>query len=177
MQIGRLTIIFLGVMAGAMVPASAQTAVPAIGDIAFLAGDWTVTDGRIFLWGARPEGSTAITVEAGGQALIVREKSLARSVEGEILGRADAAMLLYVENGSIHGDHINGRVTTHFRSLSVTPGQALVLATEPAANGAIVRLSYELQDTGKLRLTRDTLRPGDTAITEFTQLLEKRPKP
>jgi len=146
--------------------ASAQAELPAppadLTGISFLVGTWESGDGRVAETGGTSRGSSKITAEAGGSALLRRDHTDLFGADGKATGSFDQIMLIYREGRAIHADYTDGAHVIHYTSAVVVPGRSVAFTTSTIATAPTFRLSYEKTADQTLALRFEIAPPGQT---------------
>src|SRR5258707_15424601 len=103
---GKMRVLIPAIVLCLASPAFAQP-VTNLAGVGFLVGHWTISDGRVFLFGAMPHGSSDITKEANGGAYVVRDHSVLVGVEGQNMGSNDSVMLIYSDGSTLRAEYTN----------------------------------------------------------------------
>jgi hypothetical protein len=140
-------------------PLSAQTLGPPLSGIGFLVGQWTSGSGVVSDTGGTSKGSSVITAEAGGAAILRRDHTELFDAKGKPSGGFDQIMLIYPDGGTIHADYTDGQHVIHYTSAAVTPDKSVVFSSA-GGPGPVFRLSYELQSPGTLAVSYSMKPPG-----------------
>ncbi len=143
-------------------PAAAETtaAKPALAGIAFLVGSWVGSDGKVAETGGTSRGTSLMTLEANGAALLRRDHTELFGKDGKPSGNFDLIMLIYPEAGTLHADYSDGDHIIHYTSAAVVDGQSVAFTSTAEPNAPTFRLSYELKDPKTLFLTFEIQPPG-----------------
>ena len=156
----RKPIVFL---LACLAPNVAQAA-PSLSDIDFLIGHWTSGEGKVADTGGISKGSSTITFEAGGKALLRRDHTDLFDAKGAHTGGFDQVMIVYADGGAIHADYVDGEGhAIHYTSATVTPGKEVTFSSAPGA-GPVFQLSYEMKTADTLAVTFGMTPPGQTAF-------------
>jgi hypothetical protein len=136
------------------VPAFASPALkPPLDGVAFLVGHWTSEDGKVADTGETSKGSSTITVESDGWALLRRDHTDTFDARGARTGGFDQTMLVYVEGGALKADYVDGEGhAIHYAKADIVPGKSLTLTGAPLG-GPTFRLTYELGAPGTLAVS------------------------
>src|SRR5262245_51548140 len=122
-------LIALIVMVSASCSASlAQPLSASLADLAFLQGHWKVLAGRnamSALYGAREVGVSDISSTANGHALIKQDRFELVGVEGQSLGQASPAMLIYAEASTLRAELVSGNGVMHYTATHVERGKSV----------------------------------------------------
>lgn len=142
-------------------PAAAQAPAlkPSLSGVAFLVGDWSSGTGKVADTGGTATGSSRISVEVGGAALLRRDHTELRDAAGKPTGGFDQIMLIYPESDALHGDYSDGTHVIHYTSAVVTPGRSVVFTSAPGG-GPVFRLGYMLTDPKTLAVSFAMAPPG-----------------
>ena len=157
----------------AIVAIAACVAVPAIGQptpapdlagIGFLVGHWTSDDGKVSDTGGTAKGSSTVTVEANGKALLRRDHTDLFDKAGKAAGGFDQIMLIYPEGGTLHADYSDGQHVIHFVRASVVPGKSVTFTSAAVPGTLSFQLRYEVQSPDAVAITFGMIPPGQTAV-------------
>lgn len=145
-------------------PALAQPPLkPPLADVAFLVGQWKADDGKVADTGETSRGTSVITIEADGNALLRRDTTQTFK-NGKPGGRFSQLMTIYAEAGSLRADYVDGEGhVIHYASADVTPGKAVTFTSAPGA-GPSFRLRYELQSPRTLAVQFGMIAPGQITL-------------
>lgn len=130
--------------------------------IEFLVGHWRSSDGQVGDTGGSSKGSSVISLEANGHALLRRDHTDLFDAKGKPTGRFEQIMLIYPEGGTLHADYSDGRHVIHYTSASVVPGKSVVFSSTPQSGEPSFRLTYEAQGAGVVKVTFGAIPPGRT---------------
>ena len=147
--------------------ASAQEAPklkPELAGLSFLVGEWSNGQGAVADTGGTSTGSSKITVEAGGGALLRKDHTELFDKAGKPTGGFDQIMLIYPEGGAIHADYSDGAHVIHYVSAKVTPGKFAVFSTAASPGAPAFRLAYVLSDPRTLAIAFSMAPPGSTTF-------------
>lgn len=158
-----LSIVLLAALAAR---ASAQTPAlkPELAGIGFLVGTWESGTGNVAETGGTSRGSSTITPEANGSALLRRDHTDLFDRSGKPSGNFDQIMLIYPEGGTLHADYTDGDHVIHYTSATVVAGTSVVFTTAPSPSAPSFRLSYVKSDADTLAVTFEIAPPGQTTF-------------
>jgi hypothetical protein len=143
--------------------ATAQSALaPALSGISFLVGHWTSGEGKVADTGGTSKGSSAITVEANGNALLRRDHTDLFDDHGKPTGGFDQIMLIYPEAGVLHADYSDGQHVIHY--IGAVSGKSITFTSVTQTGAPTFRLRYEAQSPDTLAVTFGIIPPGQTAV-------------
>ena len=134
-------------------PQKAEGQAPDLSQLQYLVGDWTITGGRMTLYGASPRGETEITSELNGRAYFVRDSFTLIGVEGQDLGKNDSVMLIYQDGTILRADFSNGRGALHYRGSISANAKSVVFESEPPQGAATYRFTYKQESPDTLTWT------------------------
>ncbi len=137
--------------------------------IEFLVGHWTSDDGKVADTGGTSKGSSDITPEANGHALLRRDHTDLFDAQGKPAGGFEQIMLIYPENGTLHADYTDGQHVIHYAGATVVPGKSVVFSSAANAGAPVFRLSYALQDARTLSIGFGMIPPGQTELREIAR--------
>jgi hypothetical protein len=155
----------------------AQPAPPApdLSGIGFLVGTWGNGLGKVADTGGTSRGTSTITAEAGGSALLRRDHTELFGADGKATGSFEQIMLIYREGGEIHADYTDGEHVIHYTSAFVVPGRSVAFTTSATATAPTFRLSYEKADERTLTVRFEMAPPGQAKFQAIaTGTLQKR---
>lgn len=127
-------------------PALAQaTLKPDLAGLDFMVGQWKSNDGKVSDTGGTSNGTSTISIEADGAALLRRDHTETFDAKGKSTGGFDQIMTIYSESGALHADYVDGEGhVIHYASVSVVAGKSVTF--DSAAGAApVFRLVYELR--------------------------------
>lgn len=141
----RYFAVFAVALCGAS-PAFAQAALkPDLAGLGFMVGQWKSDDGKVADTGGTSNGTSTISIEADGAALLRRDHTETLDAKGKSTGGFDQIMTIYSENGALHADYVDGEGhVIHYTSASVVAGKSVTFDSAPGA-GPVFRLVYELR--------------------------------
>jgi hypothetical protein len=146
------------------VPAAAQPSLaPDLTGVGFLVGHWKSDDGKVSDTGGTSKGSSTITVEANGEALLRRDHTDLFDKAGKPAGGFDQIMLIYSEGGVLHADYSDGQHVIHYTKADVVAGKSVTFTSAAPPGAPAFQLHYEVQSPGALALTFGMIPPGQTA--------------
>ncbi len=142
--------------------ARAQTSplAPGLAGLSFLVGVWSDGNGRVAERGGTSTGTSVITAEAGGGALLRRDHTSLQDASGRPAGGFDQIMLIYPEGGGLRADYADGSHVIHYVSAEVQPGRSVVFASAARPGAPVFRLRYELAGPGTLAVSFAIAAPG-----------------
>ncbi len=133
----------------------------ALSGLSFLIGSWRSDDGKVADTGGTSKGTSVISSEAGGAALLRRDHTDLFDKSGKPMGGFDQLMVIYADGSAIHADYLDGQHVIHYTSAEVTPDKAVTFSSAPGA-GPVFRLTYQAESPGTLELTFGMVPPGQT---------------
>jgi hypothetical protein len=146
-------------------PAMAQpTLKPDLADIGFLVGHWDSGAGKVADTGGTSKGSSTITVEAGGAALVRRDHTDLFDAKGQPAGSFDQIMLIYPEGGTLHADYTDGVHVIHYTNAVVVPGKSVTFKSAVQPGAPSFQLVYDFQVPDTLGIAFGMFPPGQTAV-------------
>ncbi len=143
--------------------ADATSLQPPLSGLGFLVGSWTGGDGKVAETGGVSKGTSVITVEAGGGALVRRDHVQLFDKAGRPAGGFDILMTIYADGGPVHADYLDGSHVIHYTSAAIVPGKSVTFATDAASHAPAFRLSYRLMGR-TLAISFSMAPPGQTAF-------------
>jgi hypothetical protein len=147
------------------VPAVARPSLaPDLARVGFLVGHWKSDDGKVSDTGGTSKGSSTITVEANGEALLRRDHTDLFDKTGKPAGGFDQIMLIYPEGGTLRADYSDGQHVIHYIKADVVSGQSIVFTSAAPSGAPAFQLRYEVQSPDALAVTFGMIPPGQTAV-------------
>jgi hypothetical protein len=135
-----------------------------VAGISFLVGNWGSGQGKVTDTGGTSRGTSTITLEAGGAALLRRDHTELFGADGKPGGSFDQIMLIYPEGGTLHADYSDGDHLIHYTSASIVPGESVAFTSASLPGAPTFRLTYELKDGETLAVRFEMEPPGQTAF-------------
>jgi len=132
--------------------------------IGFLVGTWGNSDGKVAETGGTARGSSTITAEAGGSALLRRDHTDLFGADGKPSGSFDIIMLIYPQGGTLHADYADGQHVINYTSAVVVPGKSVVFMTATTPGAPTFRLRYELTGPMTLAILFEIAPAGQTSF-------------
>jgi hypothetical protein len=145
----------------AALPARADSS--ALSGLSFLVGSWKSDDGKVADTGGTSKGTSVITSEAGGAALLRRDHTDLFDKSGKLTGGFDQIMLIYADGPSLHAEYADGQHIIHYTSAEIVTGKSVTFSTTQGA-GPVFRLTYEATAPDALKITFGMVPPGQTAF-------------
>jgi hypothetical protein len=169
----------LALALGLSSPAIAQSTLkPELAGIAFLVGDWSTGagTGKVIDTGGTSTGSSHVTIEADGGALLRRDHTQTFDKNGKPAGGFSQLMMIYSQGGTIRADYEDGEGhVIHYTSAKVTPGKSVTFSSAPD-DGAVFQLTYEFKAPDTLAITFGLTPRGTTVFHPIaTGTLTKTP--
>jgi hypothetical protein len=144
-------------------PAAAQPPLaPDLAGVGFLVGHWKSDDGKVSDTGGTSKGSSTITAEANGEALLRRDHTDLFDKAGKPAGGFDQIMLIYPEGGTLHADYSDGQHVIHYTKADVVAGKSVTFTSAVSPGAPAFQLHYEVQSPDALALTFGMIPPGQT---------------
>jgi len=157
-------------------PAQTLAPRPDLAGIGFLVGTWGSGQGKVAETGGTSRGTSTITLEAGGAALLRRDHTELFGADGKPGGSFDQIMLIYPEGGTLHADYSDGDHIIHYTSASVVPGKSAAFTSASLPGAPTFRLTYELTAAGALAVHFEMAPPGQTTFNAIADgTLRKAP--
>lgn len=152
------------------VPAMAATPLaPEIAGAGFLVGTWRSDDGVVADAGQTSKGTSIISVEADGHALLRRDHTVTFDKSGKAAEDFSQVMLITPGNGTLMADYADGGGhVIHYVSATIISGKSVVLKSAPGA-GPVFQLGYELKAPDTLTVTFGMIPPGQTELHAIAQ--------
>jgi hypothetical protein len=144
----------------------------AVKDLAFLAGRWTIGEGDRQAPGSTLRGQMEFTLAPDGQSLTMHDKASIAGPDGSALGAIDTSFRIWREEGALHGIFTDQGHDLHYLLVSMEGAKA-VFDSDPAQNGAVLRLGFELTGPRSLTVTRGFKGEGQKQFGETTETLER----
>jgi hypothetical protein len=144
----------------AALPAHAEPSTPMAG-LSFLVGSWSSDDGLVADTGGTSKGTSVITSEVGGAALLRRDHTDLFGKDGKQTGGFDQLMMIYADGQDIHADYTDGQHVIHYTSAVIIPGKSASFSSAPGA-GPVFRLSYEVVSPDAMQIKFGMFPPGQT---------------
>jgi len=133
---------------------------PDLAGLGFMVGQWKSDDGKVADTGGSSSGTSAISIEADGAALLRRDRTETFDAKGKSAGGFGQIMTIYSENGAVHADYIDGGSHIfHYTSANVVAGKSVTFDTAPG-DGPAFRLVYELRAPTTLAVSFGLVRSG-----------------
>jgi hypothetical protein len=146
-------------------PAAAQPSLaPDLAGVGFLVGHWKSDDGKVSDTGGTSKGSSTISVEANGEALLRRDHTDLFDKTGKPAGSFDQIMLIYPEGGALHADYSDGQHVIHYTRAIIVPGKSVTFTSTAQPSPPSFQLRYEVQSPDALALTFGMIPPGQTVV-------------
>jgi hypothetical protein len=157
--------------------AMAQTTLkPDLGGLGFLVGHWSNGVGKVADIGGTSKGSSVISVEANGEALLRRDHTDVFDARGKPAESFDQIMLIYPEGGTIRADYTDGRHVIHYPAATVISGKSATFTSARQAGAPVYRLTYDLQATDTLAVSFAMMPPGQSSFIPIaTGTLKREP--
>jgi hypothetical protein len=135
-------------------PGFAQTTLkPDLAGLGFMVGQWKSDDGKVSDTGGTSNGTSTISIEADGAALLRRDHTETFDAKGKSTGGFDQIMTIYSENGALRADYVDGEGhVIHYTSASVVAGKSVTFDSA-AGGGPVFRLVYELSAPATLAIS------------------------
>jgi hypothetical protein len=137
---------------------------PELAGVDFLVGRWEDGAGTVVDTGGTSKGTSIITVEADGAALLRRDHTQTFDKSGKLTGGFSQLMVIYPESGTLHAEYTDGEGhVIHYVSATVNPGKSVTFNSAPGA-GPIFHLTYTLLARDALMINFGMTPPGATAF-------------
>jgi len=142
-------------------PAFAQaTLKPDLSGLGFMVGQWKSDDGKVSDTGGTSNGTSIISIEADGAALLRRDHTETFDAKGKSTGGFEQIMTIYSESGALHADYVDGEGhVIHYTSVSVVAGKSGTFDSA-AGGGPVFRLVYELRTPTTLAVSFGMMQSG-----------------
>jgi hypothetical protein len=138
---------------------------PALAGLSFMVGHWSVTQGgHVTETGGTASGSSIITVEASGGAILSRGHTDLFDPSGKPAGSFGQLLLIYPEAGVLHADYSDGAHVIHYTSAVVQPGQSVVFMTATQPGAPTFKLTYAAAGPKGLAINFAMAPPGASAF-------------
>jgi hypothetical protein len=151
------------VLAATAVAVSAFSQAPAkisIADLEFLVGRWGAGVGVVAETGGTSKGSSVITIEANGMALLRRDHTDLFDKAGKPTGGFESLMLIYPEGDTWRAEYTDGQHVIHYREAQVVAGKSVTFLSAREAGAPIFRLRYDLATPAELNVDFGIAPPG-----------------
>ncbi len=148
-------------------PAFAQSPpplAPALAPIGFLVGAWVGDDGHVAETGGTSGGTSMISPEVGGAALVRRDHTELRDAGGKPAGGFDQIMMIYPEGGTLHADYLDGQHIIHYTHAEIVPGHSVVFTSSAPTGAPRFRLTYEVTAPQVVAIDFAMAPPGQDAF-------------
>lgn len=144
--------------------ASAQTAAPEaeLSSVSLLIGHWTSGKGQVADTGGTSSGSSTITLEANGSALLRRDHTNLFDASGKAAGGFNQIMLIYPEDGTLHADYSDGTHVIHYASAVIKPNQSVSFLSGSRPGVPSFKLSCTLASPDTLAVAFSMAPPGSS---------------
>jgi len=133
---------------------------PKLAGLGFLVGDWSSGHGQVADTGGTANGSSKMTVEAGGGVLLRRDHTNLFDRNGKPAGGFNQVMMIYPEAGTLHADYSDGTHIIHYVTAEVQPGHAVTFTSAVQPGAPVFRLAYELTAPDAMIITFGMIPPG-----------------
>jgi hypothetical protein len=158
----KLRVTAMALCVAASASANTPPLKPDLASIGFLVGRWESGDGKVADTGGTSKGSSVVTVEANGEALLRRDHTDLFDAKRTPSGGFDQIMLIYPEGGTIHADYSDGQHVVHYTSATVVSGKSVTFSSAAQTGAPTFTLSYELHAPDTLSVTFGMTPPGQT---------------
>jgi hypothetical protein len=113
-------------------------------DLSFLIGSWSSDNGVVSDTGGTSRGTSVITSEVGGKALLRRDQTTLFNRDGKQTGSFDQLMMIYADGRAVRADYTDGQHVIHYTSAVVVPGKSVIFRSAPGS-APVFELSYEVE--------------------------------
>lgn len=151
-------------LAGVAASVEAQTLKPELAGLSFLVGKWSSGKGVVAETGGSSAGSSNFKVEANGAVLLRQDRTELFDKAGKPTGAFDQVMMIYSENGALHGDYSDGTHIIHYVDADVSQGKSVAFSSTKNAGAPVFRLTYTLTAPDTLSVSFGIIPPGGTAF-------------
>jgi len=156
----RCSVFFAAALFCASSALAQATLKPDLAGLGFLVGQWKSDDGKVADTGGTSSGTSTISIEADGAALLRRDRTDTFDAKGKSTGGFGQIMTIYSENGAIRADYIDGGgQVIHYTLANVVAGKSVTFDTAPGGRRAF-RLVYELRAPTTLAVSFGMVRAG-----------------
>jgi hypothetical protein len=160
----RVLLAAIGVSACLLLQAHGSIVDPALSGVEFLVGHWRSDDGKVADTGGTSRGTSVITVEANGKALLRRDHTELSDKSGKSAGAFDQLMMIYLEAGALRADYSDGNHVIHYTSATIVPGHSVAFTSAHLDGAPTFRLTYELTAPASLAVSFSMAAPGQSAF-------------
>jgi hypothetical protein len=137
---------------------------PALAPIGFLVGSWVGDDGKVAETGGTSRGTSVISPEVGGGALVRRDHTELRDAAGKPTGGFDIIMMIYPEGGTLHADYFDGQHVIHYTNAEIIPGRSVVFTSSAPPGAPRFRLTYQVTGPQVVAINFSMAPPGQDAF-------------
>ena len=137
---------------------------PELAGLGFLVGQWSSGRGQVAETGGTSTGSSSIEPVANGAALLRRDHTNLFDATGNPTGGFDQIMIIYVEDGTLHADYLDGSHVIHYTSAVVVPGKSVTFASAAQPGVPVFKLGYTLATPAMLSISFSMAPPGSTGF-------------
>ena len=153
MKMLRCSVVFATALCWASAVFAQAPLKPDLAGLGFLVGQWKSNDGKVADTDGTSNGTSTISIEADGTALLRRDHTETFDAKGKSSSGFDQIMTIYSENGTVHADYVDGEGhVIHYASATVVAGKSVTFDSAPGA-GPAFRLVYELQAPATLAVS------------------------
>ena len=160
----KLSFIAVAVCVASSALAGAKAPTGELAGVGFLVGQWDSGVGQVADTGGTSKGSSSVTVEANGAALLRRDHTELFDAAKKPSGSFDQIMLIYAEGEAIHADYSDGQHIIHYTSAVVVPGQSVSFSSASLPGAPTFKLTYEFHAPETLSVTFGMTPPGQSAF-------------
>jgi len=153
MKMLRCSVVFATALCCASAVFAQAPLKPDLAGLGFLVGQWKSNDGKVADTDGTSNGTSTISIEADGTALLRRDHTETFDAKGKSSSGFDQIMMIYFENGAVRADYVDGEGhVIHYASANVVAGKSVTFDSAPGA-GPAFRLVYELQAPATLAVS------------------------
>jgi hypothetical protein len=134
----------------------------------FMVGHWASDDGHAE-GGRTARGNSSIEPAAGGRALLRRDTTEILDPAGKFVQSFEQIMMIYPENGHVHGDYFDGTHVIHYVDAVVAPPGTVSFVSAAAPDAPAFRLTYTQTGATHIGIRFEMRPPGTSAFHLIAQ--------
>jgi hypothetical protein len=131
--------------------------------LSFMVGNWSSDNGVVADTGGTSKGTSEITSEVGGAALVRRDHTELFDKGGKVTGSFDQLMMIYADGPDIRADYTDGQHVIHYTSAVVVPGKSVAFSSASGA-GPVFKLTYDVDSPDVLQIKFGMFPPGQNTF-------------